>query len=118
MKRIAIALLMIGAASCYYDNEELLYGEQECTDTSATYSGRVSQILSMNCLQCHSQSAAFGGVVLDGYPNVKTLADNGRLMGAITHSNGFSPMPKNAPMLRACDIEAIRLWIENGSQNN
>ena len=111
-------LLMIAAGSCYYDNEQLLYGEQDCTDTNATYSGRVSQILATNCLQCHSASAANGGVVLQGYANAKAMAENGRLMGAITHSSGFFPMPKNAPKLRECDIEAIRLWIQNGTQNN
>jgi hypothetical protein len=57
-------------------------------------------------------------VILETHRQVKALADNGTLAGVITHSSGFSPMPKNAPQLSQCNIDAILQWIEPGAPNN
>ena len=111
-------MLAVVMMSCYYDNEEKLYGEEQCSGEAATYAGRVSPIIRENCLQCHSAAIANGGVVLEGYDKLKIVADNGKLVGAITHASGFSPMPKNAPMLSSCDIDAIRQWVNDGALNN
>lgn len=112
---MAIALLQ----GCYYDVEEELYPESlTCDTTTITYSGSVYPILADNCLSCHSTAAVNGGVVLEGHSNAAIYANNGRLLGAITHASGFSPMPKNLPKLPDCDIATIRMWIEAGAPNN
>ena len=69
-------------------------------------------------MPCHSASSAMGSVNLDGYAQVKTYADNGKLYGVITHASGFSPMPKNSPKMSDCDIAIIKRWIDDGKQNN
>ena len=111
-------LAFVFLSSCYYDNEEYLYGEDACVDGDATYAGVVSGIIQRNCLSCHSQSVASGGIILDNYNSVSLHAKSGRLLGAITHASGFSPMPKNAARLSDCNINAIKSWVESGALNN
>jgi uncharacterized membrane protein len=123
MKKNIIAIIMTGISAslftqCYYDNEEVLYGEQQCSPDPPTFSGKISGIIQSNCIVCHSASLQSGGVTLETYQQIKTLADNGTLAGVITHSSGFSPMPKNAPQLSKCNIDAIIQWIEAGAPNN
>lgn len=122
MKKIEIFILLIVSISllwgCYYDNEEALYGVPECSAEPVTYSTKISSIISKNCISCHSTAAANGGITLETYAHVKSQADNGKLVGSVTHASGFSPMPKNAPQLSECDITAIRNWVQGGSLNN
>lgn len=108
--------------SCYYDNEEELYPKPDnkiaCGDAPVTFSSDVSPIISSNCLQCHSQAANMGNVILEGYTQIKIYADNGQLYGVVSHSQGFSPMPKNMAKLSDCNIAIIKKWIDSGSPNN
>jgi uncharacterized membrane protein len=123
MKQKIITIIMTGLSAtlfthCYYDNEAVLYGEQVCSTEPSTFSGDVMPIIQHNCITCHSASLQNGGVTLETYQQIKTLAENGTLKGVITHSSGFSPMPKNAPQLSKCNIDAIVQWIEAGAPNN
>ncbi len=112
-----VPLFFLGA--CYYDHEEELYpGTPDCNTETATYSGKVSAIIQQNCLVCHSQAANNGNVTLEGFQRLKTYADNGKLLGVITHSAGFIPMPQNAPKLSDCDIATIQQWVAQGAPNN
>jgi hypothetical protein len=107
---------------CYYDSEEYLYPrtDSECDTANITYSGSVKPILQNNCYGCHSNStSSFGGNIrLEDYADVKIRADNGSLVGSITHSGGFSPMPKGAAKLQDCDIAVVQRWVEAGAPNN
>ena len=120
MKRsmIAIALSSCILSQCYYDNEAMLYGEQQCSTEPVSFSGSIAPIIQANCISCNSTAISSGGVSLETYQHVKIQATNGNLLGAVTHANGFSPMPKNAPQLSQCNIEAIRAWVEAGSAND
>lgn len=120
-KYIIAALAIVVLSSCYYDKEDLLYGTSTCVSTGSTYSGTVAPILNQRCNACHSAAAANGsggGVILDNHPSVKTYVTNGKLLGSINHAGGYSPMPKGAAKLSACDIAKITDWINNGSPNN
>jgi len=55
---------------------------------------------------------------LGDYTVLKTLALNGRLIGAVTQAPGFSAMPKGGARLPDCRIAEIRTWIRNGAPNN
>ena len=120
MKKVTIMLIccLVSLVSCYYDNEAYLYGEEICTPGESTYALTVAPVISRNCLSCHSQAAANGGIVLETYADVKQQAQNGKLLGSITHAGGFSPMPKNAAQLSQCNINAIRSWIDAGATDN
>lgn len=109
----------LGLNGCYYDDEDNLYPQiGGCDTTNVTYSATISTIMSSNCNSCHSGSAAQAGIKTDNYTDLKTIADNGKLWGAVNHETGFSPMPKDRPQLSDCDLSKIRIWIDNGSLNN
>jgi hypothetical protein len=118
---IAVAfllLLTVSTASCKYDKQELLFPNTVCDTTVVTYSVSVAPILSANCTRCHGGSTPSAGIKLDVYSGVKIYADNGSLLGAISHDPSFSPMPKNGPKMSDCNIAKIRKWIAAGSPNN
>jgi mono/diheme cytochrome c family protein len=121
MKRIMVFVFIVTSGqlfvNCYYDNEVSLYGTEQCSTDSVTYSGTIAPIIQSNCISCHSQAVNSGGVTLETYAQVKARAGEGVLLGVVTHSSGFSPMPKNSPKLSDCNIAAIRQWIEEGALN-
>jgi uncharacterized membrane protein len=94
-------------------------GGGSCDTVNVKYTS-VNSILSSNCYSCHgsSSNSGSGGIVLEGYANLKVKADNGKLIGVITHAAGFSPMPQGGTKLSDCNINKIRSWINNGTQNN
>lgn len=119
MRKIILLLpLLLLLSSCYYDAEELLYPDLECNTDGVTLSGTVLPILVENCYRCHDAANNFGGITLEGYDQLKRYADNGQLLGAISHTTGFSPMPQNAPQLVECNIEKIAAWLDAGAPNN
>ncbi len=128
MKSFSILLgcatfVLLSVTSCYYDVEEELYLGSTCDTTNVLFSNQVSLVLTNRCLNCHNSNNAGvigGGVDLEGYANVKTYVDNGKLLSSITHDGNASFMPKSAnnTMLPVCDINQITAWINAGAPNN
>ena len=116
----AILLVILASSGCYYDNEQDLYDANKACDTATvTYSGVVSTIIGNNCLNSHSGTASSGGGFnLEGHTNLKKYADNGQLMGTITHGSSYSPMPKGQPKLSNCNIAKVQAWVSAGAPNN
>ncbi|NJK84620.1 MAG: hypothetical protein HC906_00190 [Bacteroidales bacterium] len=115
--------LILLSKSCYYDSEEYLFGKlnSDCDTSNITFSGSVYPILQNSCLSCHSNSAssALGGNIrLENYDNIKQRADDGSLLGAVSHQSGYSQMPKGAAKLDDCKLLIIEKWINAGSPNN
>jgi mono/diheme cytochrome c family protein len=118
-RHLAILFACICISGCYYDVSEELYPAAESCDTSqVTYTADIQVMLQQNCLSCHAVSANQGGVILEGYAQVKTYADNGRLLGSISHASGFSAMPQGGAQLPACTINKVRAWINHGAPEN
>jgi hypothetical protein len=120
---LGVFLMLLIVSGCYYNSEEFLYPEinNQCDTSDITFTGSVSPVLSQYCFSCHSNTtaAAYGGnIKLEDYVDVKTYADNGRLLGAIQHSPGYSAMPRGAGKLSDCTIKTIRIWTEDGTPNN
>lgn len=105
-------------SGCYYDNEEELYPGNICITENMSYTNNVLVILENNCYTCHDQTSNQGGVTLEGYANLKTYVDNGKLLGAIKHLPGFPQMPDGRPKLGQCQIDKIEAWINQGALNN
>ena len=91
---------------------------QKCDTTNVTYSGIVKTIMDNNCMGCHTGASPGGGVLITNYAETKSVASNGSLLGTIEHKAGFSPMPKGMTKLSDCNISQIKIWINNGMQNN
>jgi hypothetical protein len=103
--------------SCYYDNEEELYGtQQQCDTTNVTYSGFVAPLMTASCNGCHSGAGAAAGIATDSYTNV--IANLERIQGAINHSQEYSPMPQNGSKLGNCELSKFAAWINAGKPNN
>jgi len=120
--KIFLLLAIATFAGCYYDSVERLYPtiSSPCDDTVVTFSGTVTTIL-QPCLTCHSNSAASSsgnGIKLQDYSDVMIVVNNGKLMGAVNHDNGFAPMPEGGGKLPDCEIAQLKKWIDNGSLNN
>jgi uncharacterized membrane protein len=123
MKKFLLPLMLFVLFGCYYDSEEALYGKPGtgCDTTVTKFSTQVKPILQSNCLMCHSNAAAQssgGGIKLQDYADFKIYAMNGRLMGTINHSAGFSQMPKGGGKLTDCSILIIQTWITKGALND
>lgn len=112
---LACVLLSTG---CYYDVEEELYGGP-CDTSNVTYSGTITGIINRyGCLSCHSGPQPAAPFRLETYADVQAKVLDNRLMGAITHANGFAPMPQGAPKMSDCDINKVKAWIDRGAPNN
>lgn len=112
-EQIAAVLKWIqqGAKNNYCDDED-------CDLENVTYSQTISPIIEGRCLGCHSGPNPEGGVSLASHGDVVTWIQNGRLMGAIRHEQGFSAMPKNGAKLSDCNIDQFQKWIDDGTPNN
>lgn len=89
-----------------------------CDTSSYMFANDVVPILETYCTGCHTGSSAGGGIVLTDYASVKTQVMNGKLMGSISHSSGFSAMPKNSAKMNDCKIKIVQKWIDSGYPNN
>lgn len=89
-----------------------------CDTSNMSFSQDIKAILNTYCVNCHSGSAPQGNVNLSSYANVKTYVNNGKLLGSITWSAGYTPMPYGQPQLDSCYINKIKSWINNGAPNN
>jgi hypothetical protein len=104
---------------CYYDNEEDLYpNAPECDTLNITYEATIAPIMANSCNTCHSGSAPSGGIKTDSYTDLSAIASNGRLWGAVSHAQGYSPMPKDQAKLSECDLTKIEKWISSGLPEN
>ncbi len=92
------------------------------TLNNISFSGNVWPIIQNNCTGCHNSSIAGGGVTLENYMDVNSVASsqvNGTslLVGTIRRMSGFKAMPPSGS-LDECTIRSIELWIEQGANNN
>jgi hypothetical protein len=124
MKKLALPALLLILSACYYDNQEYLYGKPSggCNTTNVKYSSDIVPILETYCYVCHSAAVVAegggGGHNLQDFGVLQTLALNGHLVGAVSHSPGYSPMPKYGNKLSDCNIALISTWANNGAPNN
>ena len=111
---------VIVAVSCSKSSEDKLKTQTPsiCDTANSAYATDVMPILKGNCYSCHGNGESDGGVQLDSYENVKDEAQDGSLLGTISHASGYPPMPEDGAKLSDCDINTIKSWIDNGMLNN
>jgi hypothetical protein len=120
---LAAILATVSMQSCYWDNEEDLYGNLPCESTNVSYKEDVEPIIILNCYSCHSEVNApvsGDGLNLEGYRTFSLYAQlyETTLVESIKHEGSASEMPKFAPKLDTCSIKIIENWIIEGRQNN
>ncbi|MBI1226463.1 MAG: hypothetical protein GC192_14615 [Bacteroidetes bacterium] len=94
--------------------------ESGCDTTNVTYSGSVKPLLDLKCKGCHGTTNPSGGIKLTNYDEAKIVALNGELLGTINHESAYIPMPYPAGSAKMpqCEIDVVRIWIEDGAPNN
>lgn len=120
--KTGLVVFIAFASGCYYDSEEQLYPKisSPCDDVNVTFSGTVKPIL-QTCQTCHSNSnsvSSGGGVRLQDYNDILDYVKSGKLMGSVSHSQGFIPMPDGGGKIPDCEIAQLQKWIDNGTLNN
>jgi len=109
-------LLLFSFAGCINNNEEELY--TDCSTDNISFTIHVSPYIENNCISCHNQNLASGGIDYSTFEGVKEGAINGNLLGSIKHDSGFEAMPPNEPKTDDCKISQMEAWINQGIQNN
>lgn len=89
-----------------------------CDSTQFKFGANVSVILNTYCVGCHGAVSPSAGINLSTHSTVQTVAISGRLVNAVSHSPGYSPMPKNGSKLSICQITQIKKWVDSGAPNN
>jgi len=97
--------------------QNLFCDDEECDTSNVKFTNIVEPIINTHCLGCHSDSNPLGSLSLEGYDKVVSIANDGRLIGTITHEPGYPAMPKNGMKLNECKILLIETWINNGLPN-
>lgn len=111
-KQIFSALFLsflLGA--CTYDSDT-------CSTGNVSYSSTITSIFSNNgCYSCHGTLPSSGAPFsLNDYHSV--IAQKDRILGSISHANGYAPMPQGLPKMSECDINKVKAWIEAGAPDN
>ncbi|MBK8561895.1 MAG: hypothetical protein IPN76_00685 [Saprospiraceae bacterium] len=91
-----------------------------CDTTNVTFSAAVKPLLDLKCIGCHGNNNPSGGIKLNSYDFVKAQVDNGQLWGSVNHEAGYKamPYPAGSNKLPQCELDVIRIWIEDGAPNN
>ena len=117
---LAASLLMLALACSKTNEEELKASSIPCNTDSVSYSKDIVPLFQNYCAGCHGNgnTAGSGGINLDSYLNLKVYADNGKLVGNVTHAPGFIPMPYGQPKMPDCQVNTIVAWVSQGTKNN
>lgn len=112
----SIILICITALACTNQSEEELFPDNfrnnACDTISISFNTTIKPIIENNCLSCHSTQQP----VLKTYNDISVNAT--RILGAIKHEPGYSPMPPSSQKLSDCQINQFQKWINNGKPNN
>lgn len=71
-----------------------------------------------SCSSCHSASQRSGGVNLETYTSLKSVATNGALYGAMSHTGSYSPMPSSNTKATSAELNLVKKWIDEGAKDN
>ena len=117
---LAIGATVFYLAGCSKESEDKLAGTLTCDTMNISYATEIVPLLQSNCYPCHGSgsTAGSGGIDLSSYTKLKVYADNGYLVGNVSHAPGYIGMPYGLPMLPSCDVNTIVAWVHQGTKNN
>lgn len=88
-----------------------------CDSVNISFSEHILPLIEQRCKGCHLGSGSTGGFGLTNYDEISGISSYA-LFQVMNHDSGFVPMPLNLPKLDSCKLQVVRVWIEEGAQNN
>jgi hypothetical protein len=90
-----------------------------CDTLNLSFANTIKPIFDAQCIGCHQGSNPPKGINLTSHAGIRSAAQTGQLVGAITHTSPYTPMPlAPRPKLDDCTIAKIKAWINTGMPNN
>lgn len=90
-----------------------------CTiDSPVSFKNDVLPIIDNYCFGCHNTQDPQGGYSYSTHSETMKSVNDGTLMGSILFEDGYVAMPYNSNMMSTCNIDIIRVWIEEGATDN
>lgn len=111
---LCLLALGLGLTVGCSDDEDPVEPVDDPVVEDATYTNDAAAILDASCAfsGCHNSGASVGS--LEGYADAKQFAEFGRMMPAVNHESGFSPMPKNGAKMSDENIATLQKWVTDG----
>lgn len=115
MKYLFPLFIIATLQACYYDKEDLIYGNDDCNPVNVSYANDIVPIINSSCATsgCHVQGGGANGI-FDNYDPVKAKVDNGSFRQRVVVTQD---MPPGTP-LSNCQIQYIEAWLNDGAPNN
>ena len=88
-----------------------------CDSMDISFNDHILPLIEQRCKGCHLGNGSIGGFPLTNYEQISGAVGFG-LYGSINHDSGYTSMPLNLPKLDSCKLQLVRVWIEEGAQNN
>ncbi|MGZ3918937.1 MAG: hypothetical protein ACXVNM_02095 [Bacteroidia bacterium] len=122
---IVFGVVTLIFVSCYKDNfrkrhPSIASASNQC-DTSGviSYSTQIVPIINNYCINCHNSPSTPPD--LSTYTGVQACSQGkqAKLYGSVSWDGTAQQMPQgSSTQISTCDIRKIKLWIDQGSQNN
>src|SRR5574343_166015 len=82
--------------------------------SNLTFENSLKLVIENHCIGCHSGKSPANGYDFSNKNTVLEVVKNGKLLKAINHEAGVTPMPFMSDKISENEIKAVRRWIENG----
>jgi len=113
MKKSWAILLLVGVllVACSKDDDD---DNTDCVIEDITYTNTMEGLFAGCTFSgCHDGNSINGS--LASYDDAKLFVGFGRIVGALKHEAGFTPMPSGRAMWDDCMIMQLETWIADGT---
>ena len=113
VKMFTLALLMLLGNACTYDNEEDLFGENNCS-SDISFTQKVQPIIAARCSLpgCH-----VSGAQPPNFSQTSTIINRAASIRNRT-KNRTMPPPTSGITLTETEIQTIDCWVQQGANEN
>lgn len=98
-------------------NNSCVDDSTSCVYTSVSYSATIKPLVDDKCGSCHGNSKQSGGYNFSTFPGLKAAVSNGKLYNSVAQNGQALNMPEGGK-LQACEIKAIKVWVDAGAPEN
>ena len=121
---ILFGVVTLMFASCYKDNfrkrHPSVSAATPCDTTGViSYSAQIVPIINNYCINCHNSPSTPQDLSTYSGVQASSQGKQAKLYGSVAWDGTAQQMPQgSSTQISTCDIRKIKLWIDQGSQNN